>query len=463
MSLGRKAHFLVTSLMLLALAVPTAFAKDKEVRIPLPKRSKPTPVQNLNREGVKALSKHDYDKAKKLFYQAYLLDPNDPFTLNNLGYVSELEGEVDRAQRFYALAAEQNSDAKIDRSTSDSVLGKPVSTVAGKTNDVNVRVNRYNVEAISLLNKDRAPEADMLLHKALALDRHNAFTLNNLGYAQEKEGELEQALSFYSAAAATGTRDAIVVTANGDWRGRAISDVASDNADKLRKLMRKSEGLDARVARLNLRGVSAINRNERHKARDYFEQAYKLNPRDAFTLNNMGYLSELDGDRETAKFYYEKAEAANRSKARVEVATRKEAEGKPLAAVADQSTELVHTRMQADVEARRSRGGPVLLMRRDNTPVVETSSAPAPRQPESIVPGGSNEAPAESPTPQLRQRPKSEQPPAQQQDETYTPAVKLPSSQTAPSSAPAQQPETTVAPPAPPSTQGVPPPSMQPQ
>ena len=54
------------------------------MRIPLPKKSKYTPVQQFNRDGVAALKKHDISKAKRLFYKAYLIDPNDPFTLNNL-------------------------------------------------------------------------------------------------------------------------------------------------------------------------------------------------------------------------------------------------------------------------------------------------------------------------------------------------------------------------------------------
>src|SRR5258708_2026589 len=86
-------------------------AQAGDLRIALPKRATTTPVQQLNREGVEAINKHNVDKAKKLFYQAYLLDPDDPFTLNNLGYISELEGAVDRAQRFYALAREQSFGA----------------------------------------------------------------------------------------------------------------------------------------------------------------------------------------------------------------------------------------------------------------------------------------------------------------------------------------------------------------
>src|SRR5262249_12360803 len=82
---------------LCSLSVPS---RAQDWHLPLPKKSDYTPVQQLNRDGVKALQKHDMNKAKTLFYKAYLIDPDDPFTLNNLGYVAELEGELDRAQRY---------------------------------------------------------------------------------------------------------------------------------------------------------------------------------------------------------------------------------------------------------------------------------------------------------------------------------------------------------------------------
>ncbi|HEV2117229.1 MAG TPA: hypothetical protein VGR48_14455, partial [Terriglobales bacterium] len=154
-------------LLSLVAGVLLAGQAGAQLRITLPKRTKATPVQKLNREGVKAIAHHDYEKAKKLFYDAYLIDPNDPFTLNNLGYISELEGEVDRAERFYALAAQNRSDAAVDMSNVDAVRGKPVSTVAGNADDRQLQVNRFNVQAIDLLIKDRAPEADLVLQKAL--------------------------------------------------------------------------------------------------------------------------------------------------------------------------------------------------------------------------------------------------------------------------------------------------------
>src|ERR1051325_3270320 len=91
----------------LAVTFETGSARAGDLVLKIPKHSRATPVQSLNRDGVEALRKNRVEKARQAFFKAYLLDPNDPFTLNNLGYISELSGEASRAQRFYALAAQQ--------------------------------------------------------------------------------------------------------------------------------------------------------------------------------------------------------------------------------------------------------------------------------------------------------------------------------------------------------------------
>ena len=188
-------------------------AEEKTVRISIPKHTKATPVQALNRDGVKAVQKRDYASAKKLFYKAYLLDPNDPFTLNNLGYMSELDGDVERAQRFYQLSQEENSQATVDRSSNEDLKGKTVAAVAGHAQSGDVQINVLNVEAITLLNRDRVAEADAVLQKALRIEPRNPFTLNNMGYAKEKEGELEAAINYYRTAADANSNEPVIVTA----------------------------------------------------------------------------------------------------------------------------------------------------------------------------------------------------------------------------------------------------------
>lgn len=356
--------------LLLALIVCSSAAVAQTVRIPLPKKSKYTPVQTLNRDGVHALQKHEIDKAKRLFYKAYLIDPDDPFTLNNLGYVSELEGDLDRAQRYYEQAKANTSDAVIDKATSKQVEGKVVAKVAGDVSGQAVSVNQLNSEAVRLLNNDRAPEADLLLQQALRISPADPFTLNNMGFAKEKEGDLEQAIKYYERAADTRSKETIVVTANKDWRGKPIVEVAERNAIGAEKQLAKSSDLENRVARLNLQGVSAMNRNDRKSARDDFQRAYKLDNQNSFAINNMGFVSELDGDKETAQTFYEQAQQAQHSGAKVAVATRAEVEGREMRQVAEQSTTLMDSSLAAKAEARRATGEKPTLKTRDNRPIT---------------------------------------------------------------------------------------------
>jgi Flp pilus assembly protein TadD len=386
----------------LAFAFATPCLNAQNVHLRLPKRSRPTPVQKLNQDGVKAVQKHDYDRAKKLFYKAYLLDPNDPFTLNNLGYIAEIDGDLDRAQRFYSLAAEQPSEAAIARATNPDVKGKQVAEIAGNAVDQRMAINRSNVYAMGLLMKDRGPEADIVLQKALKLDPHNPFTLNNLGFAKEKEGELEDAVKYYDEAAATGSNEPVVVTLHKDWRGKPIREIARDNAKAVQKVLEKGESPEQQIARLNLRGVSAINRNQRGQARQYFEQAYKIDPNNSFTLNNMGYLAEMDGDRETAQYFYAKARDGGASDAKVALATRRDMQGQRMGAVAAVNDQTVDDAMQRDLEARRRQGGIVALLNRkeNNAPVVEPAEPVNPTHSATdtvLIPRGNGAVPANQP------------------------------------------------------------------
>ncbi|MEO5936295.1 MAG: hypothetical protein ABIP81_03695 [Terriglobales bacterium] len=354
------AVFAVTALAL----APGAFAQD--LRISIPKRTKPTKVQKLNQDGVKALQKQKISSAKSQFYKAYLLDPNDPFTLNNLGYVSELEGDLEKAQRYYDLASAHMSEAIVEKSTSKSAEGQPVSKVAGHNELGPLQVNRLNVQAINLLQKERAIEAELVLLKALDLQPGNAFTLNNLGFAREKQGELESAITYYQKAASTTSDESVIIAAKKDWRGKGIASVARENIEKVRELLENEQSVEARVARLNLRGVSALNKNDRRSARAYFEQAIKLAPNDSFSLNNMGYVAELDNDRESANYFYAKAKNAEGNDQDVGIATRKDAEGRSVGTVADRNETVVSTQMERDLEAKRraQRSVPVELKTR---------------------------------------------------------------------------------------------------
>jgi Flp pilus assembly protein TadD len=354
---------------------PSAQARD--LKITIPERSHLTPIQRLNREGVEAIRKHNYEKAETLFYKAYLLDPDDPFTLNNLGYISELKGQVDRAQRFYALAGQLATDAVIDQATAQRVQGQPFKAALAIP-DLPMEINHDNVEAVRLLSQGRGPEADLLLQRALKKDPQNVFTLNNLGVAKDMEGESEEALKLYESASAAHSDAAAVVTLDRSWRGKPVTEMAAQNARSLRTRMENRNSVEARVANFNLRGVSAINRNDLRAADKDFRQAYALDPNNAFALNNIGYVAEMEGDRETAEFFYNSARNAGGATQIVGLATRRSAEGLKLAQVAVDNGTKVDTKVTQEREERRRRREPILLRRRDNS-VVEEPTTPPPQ------------------------------------------------------------------------------------
>ena len=199
-------------LCLLASLLATPWAHAQGLRISLPKHSEPTPVQKFNQDGVKELKKQHLEKAERLFYRAYLVDPDDPFTLNNLGYVSELRGKLDRALRYYELAAkENNSETVIAAASAKYLEGRKLSEVTGAYGNLELRINHENLQAITLLAQGRNQEAEDVLRETLKLAPRNPFTLNNLGFAMEGQGDLDSALRYYNDASSVHSSEPVVV------------------------------------------------------------------------------------------------------------------------------------------------------------------------------------------------------------------------------------------------------------
>jgi Flp pilus assembly protein TadD len=240
-----------------------------------------------------------------------------------------------------------------------------------------LQINHANVEAVRLLKQGRAPEADLMLQDALKKDPQNVFTLNNMGVTKEMEGENEEALRYYEEAARGSPTQTAVVTTSNVWRGRPVSEMAQENANGLRRYLARAKELPEQVAELNLRGVSAVNRNDLRAADSDFRKAYALDPNNAFALNNIGYVAELEGDQETAEFFYQRARQAGGASVTVGVATRRTAEGKKLLAVAGDNDSQVATKVSQERESLRQQNEPVVLRRRDNS-IVDESIQPAP-------------------------------------------------------------------------------------
>ena len=351
------------------------------INIPLPSRL--TPVQRLNRDGVESIQKGNYKRAEELFNKAYLYDPSDPFTLNNLGYIAELEGQLESARKFYSLASEQSSNANIDRSSAKTLKGKPMRTALVDLQDVPMRVNRMNIDAMHLLSEGRGFEAIALLKHAQSLDTQNPFTANNLGFASEAIGDLEGALTYYRAAANSHSTEVATITFDQSWRGKTVGQMAGASAERVEKRLRTIGQVEERAVMLTVRGVFSMNQNDWAEAKADFMNAYALDPTSAFTINNRAYVAEKDGDLETAQYYYAKARNAGDATAKVGLATDLRAEGKQLSAVAIESNDKVDAALDVYSERQHGQKGPVeLTPRGDSLP----APVPAPATPPAVRP-----------------------------------------------------------------------------
>lgn len=415
----------------LAGVVPPAHAGD--LHISLPKKSRLTPVQELNREGVREIEHGRTAKAKAKFIKAYLLDPDDPFTLNNLGYIAELEGDADRALRYYELAANNSTEAVIDVASSRGLKGQPVAAAFRSSKVSAYATNQANFRAVALLEKGRVFEAEMVLRNALHTDSENPFLLDSLGYVMESEGDLDAALTYYTQAADLHSDERVFLTPNKRSRGKPITEVAARNAAAVRETLAKGETIDARVARLNLRGVVALNHNDTTDAQKYFTDAFQLDPKNAFTLNNFGYTSELHGDRESAEMYYDAARDAVQSNEHVTYASRPDAEGRRVGSVAGNNEEDVESTLKAIQQTKRRSRKPIQLMLRSGESIAPSTndirqqpplSVPTPPLPPPQIPDHSPEPPPSGETP----RPQAAPPP--------TPPLSSPEGQTIPPQAP---------------------------
>ncbi len=369
----------IPGVLAMQLLAGTGLGLASDLHVSIPGRSISTPTQKLNREGVAELKHGHQKKAKQLFYRAYLLDPDDPFTLNNLGYVAELDGDADRALRYYALAAREHTDAVIDQSNEAALKGKPLDEAFRQVQDSDQEVSRINEQAIVLLQQGDVFAARNLLQSAMPRHPQDPFLLNNLGYAMETVGDLQGALRCYSAAASIHSKQRVIVTPRAKWRGRPISEVAAGNAAAISEQIARGEGVEAATARLNLRGVAALNDNNPSAAREFFLQAYQRDAQNAFTLNNLGYVAELAGDRESAEMYYEAARSGRDANAKVSYATRRDAEGSKIDTLADDNQGDVEGALKAIQETKRRAGRPIELKRRDGTSVSsEQDATPVP-------------------------------------------------------------------------------------
>jgi tetratricopeptide (TPR) repeat protein len=174
----------------------------------------------------------------------------------------------------------------------------------------------------------------------------------------------------------------VVVTADKNWSGKPVTRMAKSNAERLQKWMKTINPSLAEAALYNRRGVFAVNENNWAAARQDFLRAYSLDPSDAFSLNNRGYVAEMDGDLESARYFYQKAQQASGADARVGSATQLAEKGERLSRLAAGSTDNVNGALTVFSQRRHVETGPIELTPRNGAPPTPPATA-APQAPNS--------------------------------------------------------------------------------
>jgi tetratricopeptide (TPR) repeat protein len=86
-------------------------------------------TQRLVRKGVRAFNDGDIDKFKEYTREAYEKSPDDPFVLNNMGYIEEMEGNKEKAFEFFKKAAEKADDRTVDLSQFKDQEGRSINDI----------------------------------------------------------------------------------------------------------------------------------------------------------------------------------------------------------------------------------------------------------------------------------------------------------------------------------------------
>src|SRR5262249_42157565 len=154
---------------------------------------------------------------------------------------------------------ENNSETIIAEASARNLEGRKLSEVTSAYGGLELRVNHGNLQAMSLLAQGRNQEAEDVLRETLKLAPQNPFTLNNLGFALEGQGDLESAMHYYSEASFTHSSDPVVVAIDPHWGGKPISEIAANNAAAVRTRLASELSAQDKAARLNAEGVAALN------------------------------------------------------------------------------------------------------------------------------------------------------------------------------------------------------------
>jgi Flp pilus assembly protein TadD len=204
-------------------------------------KNMPMRINRINTYAIQLISQNRGFEAETVLQQLLPLDPNNPFTLNNLAVAEESIGDLEDALTHYDAAAGTRSMLPVIVSLKVSSRGKPISVLAANSAAVlrvrmaamdihQIRANMHAVRGVTELNKNDFATARKEFEESFSADPESAFALNNLGYLAEKDGDLETAMSYYARAQrAPDASDPVGMASQAVARGQHLATVARES------------------------------------------------------------------------------------------------------------------------------------------------------------------------------------------------------------------------------------------
>lgn len=204
-------------------------------------------LNRMNFDAMTLLSENRISDAINLLQSARRLDPNNAFTLNNLGVASEASGDYDMALRYYAAAAGARSTEPAVITATGAFRGQPVSQMAeGNQRRLEQRVDDLKTNqakaallasrGVAAVNRNDWSTARQDFVEAYRLDPYSAFSLNNAGYVAERDGDVETAQFFYAKAEQADDAHTTVATATRHGaEGNPLTTIADNNTQDMQE------------------------------------------------------------------------------------------------------------------------------------------------------------------------------------------------------------------------------------
>jgi tetratricopeptide (TPR) repeat protein len=259
-------------------------------------------------QGNVAYKKGDYDKAIDYFSEAIEKTPTFADAYNNRGSAKLANDDLNGAIADFEKAVSLDSDFVLakynlgDALSNTNRLNESLSVL--KSIEKNYQDSSFYFVTLSniYIQKNKFPDAQQALQRALLLNPQNDKALTNLGFVQYQEKDYKQAkLNF---------EKAIVINPKQDFALNNLSLVYAheNNFPKAIELVDKAIALNKSVLYENNKGFYLMNTGNLADGKKLIDKALEENKINAWAIRNLGVYEYLNKNYKQAVSLFEQAD-----------------------------------------------------------------------------------------------------------------------------------------------------------